>query len=301
MLSLPETNVSANPPLPMPDERMRTGDPYFNYCWWPYHPGAYGEGKFRPSMLLYRVLQEMPHAAWMFETIQAIQRGLGDFRSVYGVKRVEGQWALEIYIYDYGRQERIVSIERLMTACGGSLKLPKSVDARIPYFMFSFDLTPAAAESGGMIDTVHVYVGNPGSTVSSGISYGFTADTRQLENFYFFFDAAEQKNEILNKITTGVFLDSWNLSAGLLLRPELMDCHTICLANKQTCDTVYFSGVNVDQFLFFLEWQRFPEHFVQYIRDNRHQLDHLLFDVGVDYRAVGGNLEFVKQGFYGVF
>ena len=40
-----------------------------------------------------------------------------------------------------------------------------------------------------------MYIGNPGSTVSSGIAYALTAKDTTLENFYFFFDAARDLSE----------------------------------------------------------------------------------------------------------
>jgi hypothetical protein len=230
-----------------------------------------------------------------------MQRGIGDFRSVYGIKRIDGQWALEIYIYDYERQGRLVSIERLEDATEGLLRFPQTADPRLPYFMFSFDLTEQAAQQNGVLDVVHLYIGNPGSQVSSGIAYEFSAGGRQLENFYFFFDAQKQRKEIVDKLECSVYCDTWRVSLDDLYRPELRDCHTICLANKRTCDTIYFSGVNIDQLLFFLNWQQYPDGYIRFVEERHHELDHLLYDVGVDYRANGEQIEFVKHGFYGVF
>lgn len=288
-------------PAALLNERMRPGDPYFNYCHWKYDPPAAGTGKLRPSALLYQAVAEMPHGDWVLETLRAIQTGIGDFRSVYGIKQIDGQWALEIYIYDYERQNRVVSIERLEAASLGRLTFPRSVDSRVPYFMFSFDLTEKAALQNGLLDSVHVYIGNPGSDVSSGIAYEFTNHSRQLENFYFFFDASRHQQEIVDKLECSVFLDSWSLPAEQLYLPELRNCHTICLANKRTCDTIYFSGVNVDQLLFFLAWQKYPAPFVRFVEEHHHELDHLLYDVGVDYRAINNRIEFLKHGIYGVF
>lgn len=282
-------------------ERMKTGDPFLNYCHWPYEPPASGSGKLRPSVLLYKAVNEMPHSAWVTKSLQAIQSGIGDFRSVFGIKRIADQWALEIYIYDYERQDRLVSIERLQEATGGLLRFPRTADPRLPYFMFSFDLTENAARQNGVLDVVHVYIGNPGSQVSSGIAYEFSASGRQLENFYFFFDAQKQQKEIVDKLECSVYCDTWRLSLEELYRPELRDCHTICLANKRTCDTIYFSGVNIDQLLFFLNWQQYPDDYIRFVEERHHELDHLLYDVGVDYRANGAQVEFVKHGFYGVF
>ena len=283
------------------NERMAAGDPYFNYCHWPYQPPNPGVGKLRPSTLLFRAIADMPHGEWVAETVRAIQSGIGDFRSVYGIKLINGKWALEIYMYDYERQDRIVSIERLEAATGGALKFPTRVDPQIPYFMFSFDLTEQAAARHGKLDSVHVYIGNPGSDVSSGIAYEFTELGRQLENFYFFFNAQEHQREIADKLQCSVFSELWTIAIEDLYRPELKDCHTICLANKRTCDTIYFSGVDVDQLLFFLDWQSYPADFAGFIRDRRSQLDHLRYDVGIDYRVSNGRIEFLKHGIYGVF
>ena len=282
-------------------ERMKSGDPFRNYCHWPYDPPASGSGKLRPSVLLYKAVNEMPHSAWVTNSLQAIQHGIGDFRSVYGIKRIADQWALEIYIYDYERQDRLVSIERLQEATDGLLRFPQIADPRLPYFMFSFDLTENAARQNGVLDVVHIYIGNPGSQVSSGIAYEFSARGRQLENFYFFFDAQKQQKDIVDKLECSVYCDTWRISLDELYRPELRDCQTICLANKRTCDTIYFSGVNIDQLLFFLNWQQYPDDYIRFVEDRHHELDHLLYDVGVDYRANGGQIEFVKHGFYGVF
>ncbi|MCA9063115.1 MAG: hypothetical protein KDA96_08650 [Planctomycetaceae bacterium] len=281
-------------------ETMRSEDPYYNYCYWPYSPPAEGTGKLRPAALLFHAIADMPHCDWLTETVLAIRRGIGDFRSVYGIKQIEGKWALEIYVYDYQRQQRIVSTQRLESSSGGRLRFPE-VDAQTPYFMFSFDLTEQAADSNGQLDCVHIYIGNPGSDVSSGIAYEFTNGGCQLENFYFFFDAQRHRHEIIDKLGCSVFASAWSTSLHDLYHPELRDCHTICLANKQTCDTIYYSGVNVDQLLFFLEWQQYPADFRAFVQSNRSRLDHLLFDVGVDYRVVNNQPQFLKHGIYGIF
>ena len=279
---------------------MRPGDPYFNYCHWPYEPVVDGIGKLRPSVLLFQGVSHMPHADWVIETLQALRSGLGDFRCVYGLKRVAGEWALEIYVYDYGREQRAVSVEQLQDASRGRITFPCRVDSRIPYFMFSFDLTEQAARNNGQLDSVHIYVGNPGSDVSSGIAYEFTAAGRQLENFYFFFDAQRHQREIEDKLRCSVFSEAWSTSLDELYRPTLRECHTICLANKRTCDTIYFSGLDITQLIDFLNWQQYPTDYCQFVADRCHELDHLRYDAGVDYRVVGGRVEFVKSGFYGV-
>lgn len=284
------------------NERIRPGDPYFNYCYWSYEPVTCGDGKLRASSLLFRAIQDMPEGDWLRDAIRGIQAGIGDFRSVYGIKQFEGKWDLEVYLYDYRRQERALSIERLNAGTAGLIQLPETATANVPYFMFSFDLNERVAAADGVIDRVHVYIGNPGSSVSSGISYGFTrdADATEMENFYFFFDAAD-RDAIEEKVRCTALLANADVIAAGVLREELMQCRTICLANKRTTNTVYYSEVNVRQLLFFLDWQGYPDSFVDFVKRHESELDHLRYDVGVDYRVMNGRVQCVKSGIYGIF
>ena len=171
----------------------------------------------------------------------------------------------------------------------------------LPYFMFSLDLNHALVTGAAPLDVVHMYVGNPGSQVSSGIAYAVRADSITLENFYFFFDARTQLTEVAGKIGSAAVFDDTVVPVDAVLRPELRRCQTICLANKQSHDCIYFSGVDVDQLLWFLDWLRYPDAIRAFVRANRANLDHLLFDVGFDYRMERGRLLVLKSGYYGVF
>ena len=171
----------------------------------------------------------------------------------------------------------------------------------LPYFMFSIDIDAALIAGQRDVEVVHTYIGNPGSTVSSGIAYAITATEKTLENFYFFFDGRRQLGEVADKITSSVHLDDTQLDVNNILRPELRDCHTICVANKQSSDTVYFSGVTVDQLIFFLNWLQYPEPIRSYVESHREKLDHLLFDVGFDYTTTDDEIHVLKSGYYGVF
>ena len=64
---------------------------------------------------------------------------------------------------------------------------------------------------------------------------------------------------------------------------------------------MYFSGIGVRQLLYFLERLSYPAPIVAFVRDNVANLDHLLFDVGFDYRTEGDRISILKSGYYGVF
>lgn len=284
-------------------ERMLAGDPFLNYCHWTYQPvpsAVPASERLRPSSLLLEVLREMDGGGWLFETIRAIQQGVGTHRCVYGVKRIAGEWALEIYVYDYRRRERVVSVDRLLRSTGGRLRCVATVDESVPYFMFSFDLDARLVAKQGAIDAVHLYIGNPRSDVSSGIAYRIDRQGTHLENFYFFFDARRDIDGIEQKLLCSMFGPQ---DGGIeeIYREPLRDCDTICLANKPGSDTIYFSGITVEQLTDFLDWQRYPLPFVRFVTDHRDRLSHLRFDVGVDYRWEAGRPVWLKSGIYGVF
>ena len=175
------------------------------------------------------------------------------------------------------------------------------VNERLPYFMFSLDITDDLVTGQRDLDVVHMYIGNPGSAVSSGISYALSAGPTALENFYFFFHAPQQLDEVAGKVFCSAWADATAMPVDRILWPELRTCRTICIANKQRNDTAYFSGVNVSQLLFFLKRLHYPPQLVSFIEEHRPRLDHLLYDVGFDYTARGDNLSIIKSGYYGVF
>lgn len=276
-------------------------DLYYNYCWWPYQPVAPTEHKLRPVSLLFQSFEVAGADPRAFEVVEAVREALGPFRTVWGTKWVGGRVAWEFYFYDYGRREREVSVTRVLDAVRPHLPCAVRVNERLPYFMFSLDVV--ADPGGGLrgLDEIHLYVGNPGSTVSSGIAYAMRPEGATLENFYFFFDARKDLKEAAGKILCSPHVDATQIPIDWLLWPELARCHTICVANKRRNDTVYFSGVDVDQLLFFLKRLQYPTEIIGFVEQNRAKLDHLLYDVGFDYITRGDELRVVKSGYYGVF
>jgi len=276
-------------------------DPHINYCLWQYHPAAPAEDKFRAVNLLYHSFELAGIGAGVYAMVDAIRDAIGPFRTVFGIKLIEGRLAWEFYFYDYQRRAREVSISKLIAALRPFARCAIQPNESLPYFMFSIDVDDALAAGRRELDVVHMYIGNPGSTVSSGIAYALRPAGATLENFYFFFDAKTQQEEAARKIFCSPHVDPARLHYERILWPELRDCHTICVANKQHNDCVYFSGVTVDQLIFFLERIGYPAEIRSMVRDNRSNLDHLLYDVGIDYRVEGSAVRVLKSGYYGVF
>ena len=277
-------------------EYATAADPARNYCLWDYAPVAPAEDKFRSINLLYESFEAGGAPAEAYRLVDAVRDAIGSFRTVYGVKRTAGRTSWEFYFYDYARQQRENAVARVLQALGPWMPSRLVVNEQLPYFMFSIDVVP-----GAPLDAVHLYIGNPGSTVSSGIAYALTEQGCALENFYFFFDAGSQLDEVADKVMCSAHIDPSRVALDDILLPALRGCRTICVANKSGHDCIYFSGVDVEQLLYFLDRFDHLQTTRSFVREHRARFDHLLFDVGFDYRGDGARVVPIKSGYYGVF
>ena len=282
-------------------EYSTASDPSLNYCLWQYTTSVSVEDKFRAINLLLHSFEHAGLDERAHRFVDAVRDAVGSFRTVFGVKWVDGRMTWEFYFYDYERQQRTVAINKTLTALEPYLRCPVTVNEQLAYFMFSLDIDSALISGDRDMDVVHMYVGNPGSTVSSGICYAMQDASAALENFYFFFDAATHMQQAADKISCSAHVDPMQVDLDQILLPQLRDCRTICVANKQDHDCVYFSGVDVVQLLFFMHRLEYPASIVEFVEHNRSMLDHLLFDVGIDYRTEESEVVFLKSGYFGVF
>jgi hypothetical protein len=237
----------------------------------------------------------------MAPLVQTIREGLGYGRTVWGVKQIGDKIRWEYYFYDYRRRERKVSATRLLKIIRPMVPCDLQVNENLDYFMFSIDIDSDLVAGGRALDEIHLYIGNPGSTVSSGICYSVKQEGARLENFYFFFDAKKQKEEILNKAFCSAHVDAARIGVDQLIWPQMHGCRVMVVANKQGNDAVYFSGIDVDQLIFFLQKMKYPPEIIAFVAENRERLDHLYYDAGFDYKMVGSELVILKSGYYGIF
>jgi hypothetical protein len=276
-------------------------DPSRNYCLWEYTPPTPPEDKFRAINLLYQSFEHAGIDHRAYAVVDAIRDAIGSFQTVFGIKLIEGRLAWEFYFYDYRRRDRTVSISRVLDAIRPWMPCAVVASESLPYFMFSLDLNDDLVTGRSPLDVVHMYVGHPSNSVSTGIAYGVREGSTTLENFYFFFNALRELPQVAAKVVSSAVFDETKVKLDRILVPELRRCQTICVANKQSHDCIYFSGIDVDQLLFFLDSLAYPEALISFVRGNRHDLDHLLFDVGFDYRYENGALRILKSGYYNVF
>ncbi len=282
-------------------ERTTSEDRYFDYCLWEYVPVAPPDGKLRSLNVLYNSFDVAGIDDRMYEICEAIRDGLGPARTVWGVKQQNGSLSWELYFYDYQRLTREVSIPLILKIIAPYVGCNLSFSEQRPYFMFSIDLDDELARGARDLSEINVYMGNVGSNVSSGICYSLTAERLRLDNFYFFFDAEQERDDIIAKIVSSAYVDSDQLSLEQILWPQLVHCKTIVVANKKLNDGIYFSRVDVNQLLYFLKRMKYPVSLVDFVERNRGELDHLLYDVAFDYVMRDGEIEILKSSYYGFF
>ena len=280
-------------------EYVTPHDRHADFCLWDYPPPAPAQGKLRSSNLLWRALAiaGAPHLAAVCEELR---RALGPGQTVYGVKKLGGRLTFEFYFYDYARLERRLSVTRVLRALAPAVRCTLPPPEGRPYFMVSLDIDEEIASGRRPLEAINVYIGNPGSQVSSGICYEQTTAGFRLANFYFFFNAEREMEDIVAKAACSAHHDLKNFPRSDVLPPAYVGSEVIVVANKPRNDGVYFSRMKVDPFLGFLRERGFPADLVAFAERHRGGLDHLLYDVGFDYVVEDGRAQVVKSAFYGL-
>jgi len=276
-------------------------DVFFDYCLYEYKSAVPFENKLRSVNLLFQSFDLFKIHEKAFELVRTIRERIGYSWTVWGLKQQGKSVAWEFYFYDYRRIQRERSITKILETIKPMIPCRIQAIETQPYFMFSIDIDDEILSGKRDLDEVHMYIGNTASNVSSGISYSLTARGKKLENFYFFFDPKTEMKGLLNKVFCSAHVDPSQITIDQVVWPELRNCKRICAANKQNNDCIYFSGINVDQFVFFLKRLNYPGEIISFVEGNRSVLDHLQYDVGFDYRTEGNEVIILKSGYYGFF
>ncbi|WP_415897453.1 hypothetical protein ACMXYX_02210 [Neptuniibacter sp. QD72_48] len=274
-----------------------------DYCLWPYTPLTATDGKQHSFNLLLNSFEAADVGVNGVKLINEIQEVMGEGRTVWGVKLADGKVSWELYFYDYERLERKNSFTRLKQLMPDSLSTVLDISEDVPYFMFSIDLDVDGLNTGCLnLSEANVYIGNDGSNVSSGICYELSEEGLSLSNLYYFYNSVKEKEDILAKIASSVHLNLRKLDFNKILLPELRDCETTVVANKKQNEGIYFSRIKIEQLIWFLKAVGYPELIQSYVMASRNELDHMLYDVGIDYKMLpDGQIEVLKTSYYGIF
>jgi hypothetical protein len=282
-------------------EYTAENDVFVDYCYYSYEPTVSSRDKFRSVNLLYHSFEVCGMDRAAFDLVQAIRESIGHLRTIWGVQQNQDRIKWEFYFYDYRREQRKLSISRILQVMQQFTACEIQPNENQLYFMFSIDIDKDLVSGNKSLSEIHIYIGNTAGDISSGISYALNPRGAALENFYFFLDPQKNQNEILSKIFHSAHIDPTKANIDEILWPELKHCKTICMANKPRDDCIYFSGLNIEQFLIFLRKTKYPAAIIDFVENNKSLLDHLQYDVGFDYRMAGDQVLISKSGYYGYF
>jgi hypothetical protein len=291
------TQLAATISAPRPVVPATDEDRYFDYCLQPYDPLRDPRGKLRSESLLWNSLDVARAPASLDSALRAVQRTAGRDMTVIGVKHHEGRLWWELYFYDRLKEDAAVRATSIIDTVTPWFRVEPCPRETIPYFMFSFDVQPDTAD-GGTVEVVNLYL--PYYEGQGGRSYKLSADDRlEMDNFYRFLHPKLEIQHILHEIQQSVFIDYTRVSLSRVLLPELIDCNRICVAKKRFADAVYYSGIDVGQLLFFLRFMSYPTQIIDFVDTHRSGLDHLRFDVGIDYTMrPDGSIVMTKSSYY---
>lgn len=274
-------------------------DRFYDYCLQPYAPLDDPRGKLRGESLLWNSLAVAGVPERLDRTFHAIQRAAGRDMTVFGIKWFEDRLSWELYFYDPEHEDPRVSANGLREGLAGELEIVPRVPDTVDAFMVSFDLDHAALEVG-RVEELNIYL--PFFEGQGGHSYAVRADSCELRNTYRFHHPKREIEAIVHQIRRSMYVDFARVGLGEILLPELFECAKICVAKKRFADAVYYSGISVDQLLWFLRRFSYPEAVIEFVTSHRVDLRHLLFDVGIDYRSgPDGRLHYPKTSYYSTF
>ena len=280
------------------NRHSRPNDPARDFCQWPYdRPTAPAVGALRQDAMLFDILADAYPRSCLPARLADVQAAAGRFETVWGLKSDGRLLSVELYFYDYAREDRVRSPSKMRAAVPGLIAPDLTINDATPYFMWSIELDPTSDQ---MVETLDIYCNGFGGTVSGGICYAVSNDRAELKNTYHFFDSHNDRPAILDAMRSNPrFPGMDNLPD--FLRPGAADEATFVVAMKRVRDGVYFSRVRTQAAIDLLERARIAEPISTYLRQTAPLLDHHLFDVGLDYQDVGDNTVIVtKAAIYGL-
>ena len=275
----------------------RPSDPARDFCQWPYQrPQDPAVGALRQEAILFDILGSDDRFAALSKRLRMIQEVAGRFNTVWGLKGDGRSLSLELYFYDYDRQERRLSVDCIADAVPDLIDPKVRISGQVPYFMWSIEPDLACNRP---VDSVDLYCNGFGGTISGGICFSVNQAGAELKNTYHFFDALSDGEAILNALMSNPRFPGLQAFPAFL-RPGLAQEQTYVVAVKRHRDAVYLSRVPVSAALALFDTCAIAEPLRTYLRRFEAELRHHLFDVGVDYVIRNGAVHIEKVALYGL-
>jgi hypothetical protein len=269
-----------------------------------YEPAADPAGRLHSSSVLHHALRAYGMLDEVRPILETVERYLGRDETVWGFKTDRSHdIGLELYFYNFTRNappnpKRVSALVRQLQPL---LSIESQVDEGLPYFMCSLDLGREMLRSRRS-SAFRIYLsGERLRDGYDGISYLVAGSELRLENYYTFYRAAEQLEDVRARASASIRSGDEG-SCRALLPEHLSDCHAICYATKPLCDALYFSRISTPALTRALT-EHFPGPLVELFRSHPDDFAHLRWDLGYDFRLTqpGSTTACVdKVGLYGI-
>jgi len=288
---------------PLHPHCLHSFESHLNYCLFPYKPpiapniNSLAQVNFLLTSFHDHGLLDEGNAL-----IGKLIQFLGPHKVVFGIKQLEDDFCWEFYIYDYALQDRRFQADEVLRALNLVFASDLQVSSLMPYFMFSFQISPQQLRAAEPLESVDLYFGYPGGTLFGGKSYTLSSqNVLRFKNVYSFYDAQSDRDSIKQAVNNGAYLAGRLDIADLLLETQYSLCDVICISSKASNDCIYYSGLNIHRLTAFLRQFNYSSSLLAIAETYCDRFNHLLFDIGVDYIVTNQQLSFVKTSFYGVF
>jgi len=272
-------------------EPTSASDKFYDYCHYEYKPSMNFYNKLRPVNLLINSFDYARCKNEFYNFVNIIKKSFGLNNTVWGVKKVGNDVLWEFYFYNWQKKGTKINMSDFLKICKPFYTTKINPNENIPYFMFSVDITNELLLNK-KLQGLHVY---------TDCSYFLDEHGMTLENHYNFYKPKKEIKELISNIKKSAMVDFTKIELSEILWPELIDCYSICRSRKRNNDAIYYSRINIGQFLFFLKKLNYPHELVSFIENNKPKLDHLYYDVGFDYIMENNKLKIIKSGYYGTF
>lgn len=275
----------------------------YNYCLWPYEPyRPLAEDDQPASGLLLESFRLHGVDAYGQQLVSRLLQVLGPCQTVFGIKTIAGEPSWEFYFYDYEPQKRRFPSAAILRCFPGCQQASQFLDDRIPYFMFSLEITLQQIQANAP-PSLTFYLGNPGGTLFGGKSYCVDSGNGQIsfQNVYHFYDDALHQHEIAEHLASSLHLRGCFTGNPPFLDYPFFACQILCIAHKRTCDGLYFSGVPLTALLQFCSTFQVHSALANFLTLQRLAFDYLLFDIGLDCQSMATGHVFPKAAIYASF
>lgn len=300
---------TAEPPGEL--ERASDRDRHINLGFEAYRPVRPIVDKVRAENLLWHSLLHAGVLDQWDDPLHAIQRQVGRDRSVWGmfVDLDGGALSWELRLLNTEARSPLGVLDALRTTLAPWIELAPGLAEAPPYAILGlrFDTHTLAQ---GKLETVELHERSPGTRELEVYRTG--AAGRLLVSRDTVLEPKRHIDEVLPLIKRSDFVDfaADKRLLGRVLIPELFACRRLhiskrpALGERPGCDALCFSGVNIEQLLFAYKRFEFPAALLGFLTTHQAELEHLLFDVAIEYRAnaqQAQQIEYPRVGYYGSF